>query len=367
MTSSASPGPPLPAESSRRRTIPRPEPPDDVVTAERPEVHVPSSGRASGDAVTTGRLVEQPVDRTLAGIAAGQHGLVTRRQALAAGVGPGAIRDRLRRGALHREHRGVYLVGHPVRPPLAREHGALLACGPRALVARRSAAAIWRLLEPRPADAVEVLVVGRRTRSRSGISVGHTADLTAAEVRRVDGVAVTSPARTIVDLAAGVSARELERLVHEAQVLRLASPRAVLTALDRAGPVAGAAALRALVGDDTRGVTRSEAERALLRLVLAAGLPEPRLNARVGAFMVDAWWPSRRLVVEVDGFRFHGTRRAFERDRRRDAELQAAGQRVVRVTWRQLRREPLAVAASLATLLAAPVTTAPDAGLERAA
>jgi very-short-patch-repair endonuclease len=87
----------------------------------------------------------------------------------------------------------------------------------------------------------------------------------------------------------------------------------------------------------------------------------------VGAFMVDAWWPSRRLVVEVDGFRFHGTRRAFERDRRRDAELQAAGQRVVRVTWRQLRREPLAVAASLATLLAAPVTTAPDAGLERAA
>jgi very-short-patch-repair endonuclease len=141
----------------------------------------------------------------------------------------------------------------------------------------------------------------------------------------------------------------------------------VLTALDRAGPVAGAAALRALVGDDTRGVTRSEAERALLRLVLAAGLPEPRLNARVGAFMVDAWWPSRRLVVEVDGFRFHGTRRAFERDRRRDAELQAAGQRVVRVTWRQLRREPLAVAASLATLLAAPVTTAPDAGLERAA
>lgn len=309
-------------------------------------------------------VVDDATDRVLARLAAGQHGLVTRRQALAGGVGAGAIRDRLRRGSLHPEHRGVYLVGHPVRPSLAREHAAVLACGERVLVAGHSAAALWRLPAEAAPDAVQVLAVGRHVRSRPGIEVRRAERLSSADVRRIEGIPVTSPARTIVDLAGRVTPEGLERLVHEAQVLRLASPRAVAAALVRAGAVAGARTLRALLESGSRGATRSEAERVLRRLVSAAGLPQPAINARLGPYEVDALWSGERLVVEVDGFRFHGTRRAFERDRRRDAELQAAGYRVVRFTWRQLDREPLAVAARLAALLA---TSALDERLSRTA
>lgn len=338
----------------QRHTIPNRQPPVAVVVAGRPILHVASASRGSNDVVTARRAAtDEAVDRVLARIAAGQHGLVTRRQALTAGVGAGAIRDRLRRGALHPEHRGVYLVGHPVRPPLAREHAAVLACGPRVLVAGRSSAALWRLPVPGDlGDLVEVLAVGRQVRSRPRIEVRRTERLAAADVRRIEGIPVTSPARTIVDLAGRVTPDALERLVHEAQVLRLASPHAATAALERAGAVAGGLALRAVLETGTRGVTRSEAESALRRLVSSAGLPRPVLNARLGKYVVDALWAEARLVVEVDGFRFHGTRRAFERDRRRDVDLQAAGYRVVRLTWRQLQREPVAVAARLATLLA---------------
>jgi very-short-patch-repair endonuclease len=98
--------------------------------------------------------------------------------------------------------------------------------------------------------------------------------------------------------------------------------------------------------------TRSEAERRLLALIRAAGLPPPRTNVHVGPYEVDFLWPAHRLVVEVDGFAFHSSRAAFERDRRRDADLQARGLRVTRVTWRQLEREPHAVVARLAAALA---------------
>ncbi len=299
------------------------------------------------------------IDATLARVAAGQRGLVTRAQALDAGIGRGAIDDRVRRGALHVVHRGVYLVGHAVPPRLALEHAAILAAGPRVLIARASAAWMWGLGPPRPAD-VAVLAVGRQPRPRPGIAVHRTARLHASDVRRVEGVPVTTAARTIVDLAAVVDEPELERLVHEAQVLRLATPVAVRGALDRAGRVAGAAALRRLLAEPDRGATRLEAERALHRIIASAGLPRPHRNARVGPFEVDAIWRDAGLIVEVDGFGAHGTRRAFERDRRRDAELQASGYRVVRLTWRRMQREPVAIAAQLATLLArGPVNPAP--------
>ena len=99
-------------------------------------------------------------------------------------------------------------------------------------------------------------------------------------------------------------------------------------------------------------MTRSEAERALLALIRRAGLPRPETNVRVLGHEVDALWRTRRLVVEVDGFGVHGTRAAFERDRRRDAALVAAGHRVIRVTWRQLAQEPELLVARLAAALA---------------
>ena len=97
--------------------------------------------------------------------------------------------------------------------------------------------------------------------------------------------------------------------------------------------------------------TRSEGERRLKALCRAAQLPAPRMNARVAGWEVDAYWPAHKLIVEIDGWRYHGTRAAFERDRRRDAALMAAGYRVVRITWRRLTKGPHSVTAQLGALL----------------
>lgn len=307
--------------------------------------HAGPGGEAADDVAST--------DSVLARLAARQHGVITRRQALAAGVGAEAIRDRVRRGALHPVHRGVYRVGHPVPAPLACEQAALLAVGSSAYLARRTAARLWGLLPPCAEADIEILLVGRQVRRRRGIAVRRAAMPPAGpDVRSVGGLPVLAPARTVVDLAAELEDAELERIVHEAQVLRVASAAAVGAALARAGPVPGATRLRRVLDGVGGGATRSEAERELRKVVRAARLPAPHLNVRIGGYEVDALWPRERLVVEVDGFAAHGTRRAFERDRRRDMELQTLGYRVVRVTWRQLTQEQHALVARLAVLLA---------------
>jgi very-short-patch-repair endonuclease len=166
-----------------------------------------------------------------------------------------------------------------------------------------------------------------------------------------DGIPVTTPARTLLDLAATVDARTLERALNEAQVLRLTTPSALLPLLTQHSRHRGARALRALAEPDRTRMTRSEAERRLLKLTRTAQLPTPRTNARLGPFEVDFLWAEHRLIVEVDGFQFHSSRDAFERDRARDSELVARGYRVVRVTWRQIVRDPYAVVGRIAQAL----------------
>lgn len=294
-------------------------------------------------------------DARLAARAARQRGLVTRAQARSLGLSDGAIDERLRRGALHRVQRGVFLVGHAVPPAFAAELAAVLTCGPGTLVARASALTLWSLPFASEEHApVDVLVVGRKARTRDGLRTRRCATLARQDATRRHGVPVTAVARTVVDLAGDLGVRELEELVNEVQVRRLASLAALQQALDRGGPRQGAGVLRRILAEPDRGVTRSRAERRLRTLLRSAGLPAPNTNARVGAYEADMLWSRERLIVEFDGFAAHGTRRAFERDRRRDARLQVAGYRVVRVTWRQLQEEPVAVVARLAVLLAAP-------------
>jgi very-short-patch-repair endonuclease len=145
----------------------------------------------------------------------------------------------------------------------------------------------------------------------------------------------------------------MERVLSDAYSRRLVSEPAIDAALARGPHRPGAGALRALLQRLAGPViTRSEAERRLHRLIAAAGLPRPAANVVVAGYEVDVVWPTHRLVVELDGFAFHGHRVAFERDRRRDARLVAAGYRVMRVTWRQLTDEQLAVAAALGGALA---------------
>jgi very-short-patch-repair endonuclease len=173
-------------------------------------------------------------------------------------------------------------------------------------------------------------------------------------VRHLDGVPVTAPARALLDLAGLISDEVLEGCLAEAHARRLVAHRDLLDQLDRNPTRRGAARLRrALADDESPARTRSVAERKLLRLLRASSLPSPVTNARVGRYEVDFLWQKERLIVEVDGFAWHSSRRAFERDRERDADLQLAGYRVLRVTWRQLTREPDAVVERIARALAA--------------
>jgi very-short-patch-repair endonuclease len=292
-------------------------------------------------------------DRAIAQLAATQHGVVTRPQLMKAGVSRGAISKRLANGRLHQLHRGVYLVGHSVAPPFAREIAAVFACGQGALLSHRSAGKVLALLRDDDAE-VDVTVVGQR-RHRPGIRVHRTSSLHPSDIRRRHGLPLTSPARTLLDLAEVLPSRPLERALDEALRMRLTRPRELRAILERSPRRRGAAELRALL-DRTAGptLTRSEAEERLLALVRAARLPHPELNTRITGHEVDFLWRDAGLVVEVDGFAYHSTRAAFERDRRRDAKLQSAGFAVVRVTWRQISDEPEALVALLAQSLARP-------------
>jgi len=222
----------------------------------------------------------------------------------------------------------VYAVGHTALSERGKNVAALLAAGPAAALSHRTAGALWRITPP-PARP-EVTVAGTPRRSRPTLTIHRTASLNAQDVRLHDGLRITSPARTLEDLARVLPEVELERAAAEAQVRGLV-PR------QEGGKVAP---------------TRSQLERRMLTLLKAAGLPDALVNTRIGPYEVDLFWPEHRVIAEVDGWASHSTRRAFERDRRRDAELQAAGHAVLRFTFRQISDEPLQVAASLAQVLA---------------
>jgi very-short-patch-repair endonuclease len=255
-------------------------------------------------------------------LAARQHGVVTTAQLLGAGVGRRSIARRVAAGWLVAMHRGVYQVG-PVTSECGREMAAVLACGEGALLSHHSAAAVWGF--GRRDRVVHVTVPGHARRSRPGIRVHRSLSLDAAVQ---DGLPLTRPARTLRDLERTLPSHEVERARERAAMLGLVVP-----------------------DDAPDGFTRSEAERRLTQLCKLAGLPAPRTNARVAGFEVDALWPAERLIVEIDGWAYHRTREAFERDRRKDAALQAAGYRVIRITWRRLANEPYSVSAQLGALL----------------
>jgi very-short-patch-repair endonuclease len=144
----------------------------------------------------------------------------------------------------------------------------------------------------------------------------------------------------------------VEHAFIEAHGRRLVHAPELASALERWGRRPGVRALRALIEANASGFTRSKAERKLRQLLRAGRLPEPLANATVLGYMVDFVWPAHRLVLEFDGYGFHGHRRAFETDRRRDAALVAGGYRVIRVTWLQLTLESYAVLAAVASALA---------------
>ena len=291
------------------------------------------------------------VDGILARLGAQRRGIVSREELLAAGISRRQIQARLASGALISLFPGVYAIAPlAALPPLALESAALVACRPRAVLGRATSSQLWRLPVEAPSE-IEVLVVGRRRRSLPGVRVSSIDHLAPGELRRLDGIPCASPALTLLDLAADLTRDELTAAVHEARVNNAKLTDHQMHSTLRAHPNRrGAHALDALLrSEGSAKVTRSEAERVALRLMRRHGL-DPESDVRVGRYRVDFLFRPERLIIEVDGYQFHGTRERFKGDRRRTAALTGMGFVVFPLTWWDLKEEAIE---SMARLLAA--------------
>jgi len=289
-------------------------------------------------------------EREVARVAARQHGIVTTEQLAAAGLSGTQLTRRVAGGWLVRRHVGIYRLG-VFGGPFEEETAALLACGPRCALSRWSSITVFGL-GPRPSQ-VHVVFEGSGSGRRAGVRAHRTTLLPASDVVVKHGLRVTTPARTLLDLAAEAPRDTLERLIEEVQVQGLASTAELLAMAARGAGRRGVSTFRELVEFlDEPLFTRSEAERRLGILCRTAGLPLPRMNTRRAGWEVDAVWDAQRLVVEIDGRKFHSPATKFERDRRKDGELMLAGYRVLRITWRRLTRKPEQVIALIAGALA---------------
>jgi very-short-patch-repair endonuclease len=289
-------------------------------------------------------------DREIAELARQQHGIVSRRQLVEMGMGRRAIASRIDRGHLHRLHSGVYKVGYRRISRKGRWMAAVLAAGEGAVLSNRSAARLWRLM-PQAAERPELTTPHGRRARRPGLVV-HEASFVDDEWLVHDGIPVTSPFRTIFDLAAILKVRELERAFHEAEAREVTDRVSLPMLLERYPGRRGSKNLRALLEFGApAGITRNDFEEEFVALVDRYRLPRPRMNADLAIrgrfFEIDALWGRERVAVELDSRGIHGTHKKFESDRLRDRILVAEGWRTMRVTWRQLQEEPAEIAEDL--------------------
>lgn len=297
--------------------------------------------------------IRGPRDHRIAQIAAAQRGRIASRQLIAAGISSSTTSRLVARSQLFPLHRAVFAVGHTAPVELGDETAALLAVGGTAALSHLSAAVLWGLLPPNEDSLIHVTASEGHRRCLNGVIVHRSGILAAADLRIRSGLPVLSPAWALLGIAELVTERQLELAVDRGLVDRIVRPYEIRDVLARTSGRPGAPLLSAQLARLTDGptFTRSEAEERFLALIREAGLPPPQVNRRIQGYEVDFYWPRERCAVEIDGFRFHSTRRAFEHDRRKDAVLLAAGISTLRFTWRQLLDEPIAVIARLAALL----------------
>jgi very-short-patch-repair endonuclease len=261
----------------------------------------------------------------IARLAANQHGVVAVAQLERLGTSRQSLTRLVKAGRLHRIHRGVYAVGHRGLSEKGSWMAAVLACGPKAVLSHTSAAALWQL---RPQRGVTHVTVSGSGRCRQGIRVHRSGTLTPGAVTRKDGIPVTSPSRTLIDLRRLLPQPQFAAALREAEYLGLA--------------------IDPILHPDH---TRSELEARFLALLRRHRLPKPEVNVRVGPYIADFLWPANQLIVELDGFRAHSGRGAFERDRARDVELRSLGYDVIRLTWAQVNGGRRRTAARLRAFL----------------
>lgn len=290
------------------------------------------------------------MDVAIADLAGRQHGVVSLAQLRGLGLAGSTVRSRVTAGRLHGVHRGVLAVGRPGLSREGRWMAAVLACGPGALLSHRAALELWGALA-RSGRAPEV-TVPRTVHARDGITVHSAMTLHAEDMTAIDVIPCTSVARCLLDFADTARPAELARAVEECERRRIFDGHAVERALGRGTGRRGAHRLRAALAEwKEPAFTRSEAERKLLKMISDAALPSPLVNTWVAGYEVDFYWPDRALVVEVNGYAYHHTRQAIERDASREAGLDAVDLRVIRVTWTQLEHRPQGVITRLARAL----------------
>lgn len=288
-------------------------------------------------------------DHAIAALAGGQGGVVARRQLLALGLSPDAVERRIRAGRLHPIHRGVYSVGHRVLGPTGRWWAAILACAPGAALSHVSAAAAWDLRRS-AAGRIDVTVAGRERIRRRGIRVHRPRRIEPDETTTCAGIPITTPTRTILDLAAtGLCGRPLEAVLDRAEVRGILDFAEAARLLERYPRRAGSPALRAVLSSYVPGrmFTRSELEERFLELCDRFGLARPCVNVVALGNEIDFRWPGAGLIVEVDGYAWHRSPSAMADDRERDVRRVLAGYRVLRFTWGQVTRRPKYVATSV--------------------
>ncbi len=276
-----------------------------------------------------------------------------------AGVSHRAAAYRAEEGGLHRVHRGVYAVGHRSLSPSATLRAAVLACQDGAVISHGTAAAFWGLSDHWP-HLIDVTVPCERGRKIDGVRCRRCRYPDEGEIVCLEGVVVTTPARVLIDMAGLLGTPSLRRMVERAAVLKLLHLDSVSRSLDAAKGRPGQKALRRIIepwySDDGVPDLRSDFEALVLPRLVTMGLPRPTCNKPLllggETLIVDFLWEERGVVVESDGAATHQTPIAFQRDRRRDQILVAAGYRVVRVTWDQMTHHLDEVVARLSRTLA---------------
>lgn len=297
----------------------------------------------------------------IARLAEGQHGVVSRRQLNELGVTPSAIRTRLSSHRLHRIRNGVYSLAPSELSTHARALAAVLSCEATAVLSYRSAAWLWGLTTPATSWHVSTT---SRSRSRPGVVIHKVQHLQPPDLTTIHQIPVTALPRTLIDTAVNATPRQLERLLDQAEILRILDVAAIHATIARSPRRAGVRNLLNVIQAHTPGTTptRNRFEELFLELCDRVGLPRPQINVplvlpNATEVTVDCLWRRRRVVAELDGRETHRTVRAFEEDRLRDTQLQLAGYAITRITWRRLQARPEQVAEDLRALLGRPGQT----------
>lgn len=284
-------------------------------------------------------------------LAGRQHGVVSRRQLLALGFNPREIEHRVARRRLHLVMRGVYAVGWPGLTPKRRWMAAVLACGEGALLSHCSAAALWEI-GPERQGVIEISVRRRAELKRRGLRVRGRPSLRAGRFTKHDGIPVTTPVQTLIDLSTELTPMRVERAVNEADKRDLIDPETLRTELDRYIGEPGVKALRVLLDRRTFRLSDSDLEALFRPIAMEAGLPLPVTKETVNGFEVDFFFPDLGLVVETDGLRYHRTPSTQTRDARRDRAHTLAGMTSLRFTHYEIKYEAAQVRSELRQITA---------------